>query len=280
MMVSATALHIGPLMLPWQIVLLLTGLVLVYGAGRYFKHKQQWPEPSWRIFSDSLWTSFWVGLIAARLVFVLMHADLYLATPLDIIKIQDKGFHFYGGLIAGIGWFLWKNRALANLPKAILIALFVAIQLCLNWGIQSVLPQQNQYPDLQFQNLQQQQVPLQHWVGKPTVINLWASWCPPCHREMPVLHQAQQDYPDIHFVMLNQGETTDTVQDYLRQHRFNFQHVLFDPQGDMATQMNMYGLPSTLFFNAQGQLVHRHMGELTQPMLRRYINDLSAPSSK
>ena len=46
MMVSATALHIGPLMLPWQIVLLLTGLVLVYGAGRYFRHKQQWPEPS------------------------------------------------------------------------------------------------------------------------------------------------------------------------------------------------------------------------------------------
>ncbi|QFS17361.1 TlpA family protein disulfide reductase [Acinetobacter indicus] len=280
MMVSATALHIGPLMLPWQMVLLLTGLVLVYGIGRYFRHKQQWPEPSWRIFSDSLWTSFWVGLIAARLVFVLMHADLYLATPLDIIKIQDKGFHFYGGLIAGIGWFLWKNRSLANLPKAILIALFVAIQLCLNWGIQSVLPQQNQYPDLQFQNLQQQQVSLQHWVGKPTVINLWASWCPPCHREMPVLHQAQQDYPDIHFVMLNQGETPDTVQDYLRQHRLNFQHVLFDPQGDMTTQMNMYGLPSTLFFNAQGQLVHRHMGELTQPMLRRYINDLSAPSSK
>lgn len=280
MMVSATALHIGPLMLPWQIVLLLTGLVLVYGAGRYFRQKQQWPEPSWRIFSDSLWTSFWVGLIAARLVFVLMHADLYLATPLDIIKIQDKGFHFYSGLIAGIGWFLWKNRSLANLPKAILIALFVAIQLCLNWGIQTVLPQQNQYPDLQFQNLQQQQVPLQHWVSKPAVINLWASWCPPCHREMPVLHQAQQDYPDIHFVMLNQGETTDTVQDYLRQHGFNFQHVLFDPQGDMATQMNMYGLPSTLFFNAQGQLVNRHMGELTQPMLRRYINDLSAPSSK
>lgn len=280
MMVSATALHMGPLMLPWQMVLLLTGLVLVYGAGRYFRQKQQWPEPSWRIFSDSLWTSLWVGLIAARLVFVLMHADLYLATPLDIIKIQDKGFHFYGGLIAGIGWFLGKNRALANLPKAILIALFVAIQLCLNWGIQTVLPQQNQYPDLQFQNLQQQQVPLQHWVGKPIVINLWASWCPPCHREMPVLHQAQQDYPDIHFVMLNQGETTDTVQDYLRQHGFNFQHVLFDPQGDMATQMNMYGLPSTLFFNAQGQLVHRHMGELTQPMLRRYINDLSAPSSK
>ncbi|AVH14113.1 TlpA disulfide reductase family protein [Acinetobacter indicus] len=280
MMVSATALHMGPLMLPWQIVLLLTGLVLVYGAGRYFRHKQQWPEPSWRIFSDSLWTSLWVGLIAARLVFVLMHADLYLATPLDIIKIQDKGFHFYGGLISGIGWFLWKNRALANLPKAILITLFVSIQLCLNWGIQTVLPQQNQYPDLQFQNLQQQQVPLQHWVGKPTVINLWASWCPPCHREMPVLHQAQQDYPDIHFVMLNQGETSDTVQDYLRQHQFNFQHVLFDSQGDIATQMNMYGLPSTLFFNAQGQLVHRHMGELTQPMLRRYINDLSAPSSK
>lgn len=280
MMVSATALHVGSLMLPWQIVLLLTGLLLVYVAGRYFRQRQQWIEPSWRIFSDSLWTSFWVGLIAARLIFVLIHADLYLATPLDILKIQDKGFHFYGGLIAGIGWFLWKNRALANPPKATLIALFVAIQLCLNWGIQSVLPQQNQYPDLQFQNLQQQQVPLQHWVGKPTVINLWASWCPPCHREMPVLHQAQQDYPDIHFVMLNQGETTDTVQDYLRQYRFNFQYVLFDPHGDMATQMNMFGLPSTLFFNTQGQLVHLHMGELTQPMLRRYINDLSAPSSK
>lgn len=104
---------------------------------------------------------------------------------------------------------------------------------------------------------------------------MWASWCPPCHREMPVLQRAHDQHPEMNFIMLNQGEDQVTVHKYLKRYRLNFKDVLLDPQGEMPQQMNMHGLPSTLFFNAQGQLIARHMGELTPAMLQQYLKKIS-----
>src|SRR5690625_5589848 len=42
--------------------------------------------------------------------------------------------------------------------------------------------------------------------GKPTVINLWATWCPPCRREMPVLEKSQNTYKNVNYVFINQDE--------------------------------------------------------------------------
>ncbi|WP_459655422.1 TlpA family protein disulfide reductase, partial [Achromobacter xylosoxidans] len=65
--------------------------------------------------------------------------------------------------------------------------------------------------------------------GKPTVVNLWASWCPPCRREMPAFEQAQAANPDIHFVFLNQGEAASTVRQYLDEHAPSLANALLDP---------------------------------------------------
>src|SRR5690606_41651094 len=46
---------------------------------------------------------------------------------------------------------------------------------------------------------------------RPTVVSLWATWCPPCIREMPVLEDAQQRYPGVNFVFANQGEHPETI---------------------------------------------------------------------
>ena len=88
---------------------------------------------------------------------------------------------------------------------------------------------------------------------------------------MPVLYQAQQDYPNVQFVMLNQGETPEAIVSYLHRYQLNFNNVLFDPHGEMPQHMNMYGLPSTLFFNAQGKLIDTHMGELTHAALHQKV---------
>ena len=52
--------------------------------------------------------------------------------------------------------------------------------------------------------------------------------------------------------------------------------MLLDPAARLGQHFNMFGLPSTLFFNAQGELVDHHMGELTKPMLQHYLKKIQA----
>ncbi|RKG29891.1 TlpA disulfide reductase family protein [Acinetobacter tianfuensis] len=276
-MISSEALYLGPLMLPWTLIILIIALTVMALLGKYAGQRLNWSDNIKSELQDSIWTSVWVGLISARLVFILLNIEAYAASPIDMIKIQDKGFHLMGGVVAGGAWFYWKNR---NLMMKAKVALMLSFTAAAGAGLllQTVLQQETHYPDLHFSVLQKngavsaKQAALSSFEGKPTVVNLWASWCPPCHREMPVLARAQSQHPNVQFVMLNQGEDSAAVSAYLKRHQFDFQHVLLDTHGEVPAAMNMFGLPSTLFFDAQGRLLERHMGELTPAMLQQYLN--------
>ncbi|RZA30487.1 MAG: TlpA family protein disulfide reductase [Proteobacteria bacterium] len=58
-------------------------------------------------------------------------------------------------------------------------------------------------------------IDLSQFESRPTMVNLWATWCPPCVREISVLHAAQIGNPDVHFVFINQGESSERVGHWL-----------------------------------------------------------------
>ncbi len=116
-----------------------------------------------------------------------------------------------------------------------------------------------------------------HYTGKPVVLNLWATWCPPCRREMPILAKAQADYPGVVFLMVNQGEQAPTVQRFLEQQGLKFNHVLLDPLSEAMQTFGSRGLPTTLFFDAQGKLVDSHMGEITAARLKDVVEHRLSP---
>jgi len=122
-------------------------------------------------------------------------------------------------------------------------------------------------PALNFQSLQGQTVPLTAFKGKPAVVNLWATWCPPCVREMPVLQQAQVDRPGVNFVFLNQGESAAKVDAWLRARNLGLNNVLLDEARTAGAAFKQSALPMTLFFDAQGRLVSTRIGELSQATL-------------
>ena len=111
------------------------------------------------------------------------------------------------------------------------------------------------------------------------VINLWATWCPPCRREMPVLAQAQQQRPDVRFIWINQGESAETVMGYLQREQATaplpLAQVLFDPQQQAGRHWRQRGLPSTYFYGADGRLCGMRMGELSRASLAQHLKECS-----
>ena len=114
-------------------------------------------------------------------------------------------------------------------------------------------------------------VDLGSYRGRPVVLNLWATWCPPCRREMPAFEQAQAAFPKVAFVMVNQGESAQHARAFLEREGLTLTDVLLDPSSRTMQEMGTRGLPTTLFFDTQGQLVASHVGELTIASLKDAI---------
>jgi len=128
-------------------------------------------------------------------------------------------------------------------------------------------------PDLQLATLNNSPISLRSYAGQPVVLNLWATWCPPCRREMPVLEQAQAAFPDVAFVLVNQGESAQQAQAFLESEGLALMDVLLDPSSETMQALRTGGLPTTFFFDAEGQLVDLHLGEITMADLKGKISN-------
>lgn len=257
------AINIGPLSFP--IALLATfGAVL---ASTYIVRRLG--RASGVDAELTLWFLILFALLVARAAFVASYADLYLAAPLGILDIRDGGFSAPAGIVTMLttgAWFAWRR---APMRKPLLGAV-VAGSLVLLLGAAITLAPRDApapIPALALTGLDGHPVQLGSLAGKPVVINLWASWCPPCRREMPVLRQAQLSHPEITFVFANQGETADAVRRYMAAEQIALDNVLLDAGSQLGTATGSGALPTTLFYDAKRGLVERRLGELSAATL-------------
>lgn len=221
------------------------------------------------------------GLVAARLAFVLQFHDAYLKAPLSILDIRDGGWHSAIGLGAALAY---AGVALARhgaLRKPLLAAFGTAggLWLAATMALSAGGSEDVRMPPLALPATDGTTVRLSTFVGRPAVVNLWATWCPPCQREMPVLQKAQASRPDVHFVFLNQGESPRQVADYLARSGLPLRNVILDARGEAGTALGHRALPTTLFFDAGGRLVDTRVGELSEASLAERLSKLvpSAP---
>jgi len=264
------AIQIGPLSLPAGFLLLAlatgialwTGHLLARGAGVDVESR--------------LYRALLAGVLCARLGFVLQHLDAYASAPWSILDIRDGGWSAWSGLLGAWIYSLVAVRRSAAMKKPLLSALALSSTV---WAIGMVflaMPPREvpTLPDFDALSLEGDRISLPAYAGKPAVINLWATWCPPCRREMPALERAQNQHPDVHIVFLNQGETPARIQQFLAENRLSLRHVLLDPQGEVARSLGHRSLPTTLFFNAEGRLADVRVGELSYPTLAQRIDAL------
>jgi thiol-disulfide isomerase/thioredoxin len=267
-------LQLGPLTFPFALLLAMTALVLGMSAGRSIGRRAGIDaEPL-------LWRLLLVGAVAARLAFVLQFHEAYLKAPLDILDVRDGGWTPLAGLAAAAVYAIAAGLRRSPLRPPLAAALGTV---ALVWAVGTLVlgaltSEVTRVPALRMQALGGQSVALTDFKGKPTVLNLWATWCPPCRREMPVLLQAQAQRPDVNFVFLNQGESGPTVQAFLAAQRLPLRNVLLDVRGEAGIQLGHRALPTTLFFDASGLLVDARVGELSPATLGQRLAAFSPPS--
>ena len=128
--------------------------------------------------------------------------------------------------------------------------------------------------DLSFTRISGKPIQRSAFIGKPAVVNLWAAWCGPCRREMPLLHDAQRHYPNVTFVFANQGEEAGVVQEYLTKANISLDNVVLDSRRDIARLAGAAVVPTTLFFDRRGALQSMHAGALLPENLAKTLHDL------
>lgn len=267
------SLSLGPFSLPVDTALTFFSLALFLAATHWFGRKNL--DRAW--LNDGAFYAIVIGFITARIVFVAQLWEVYQVDWLSIIDVRDGGFSkqfgWYAGVIALVLFAHNKRDVKRVYFQASAFALLCALPLYV-W--QSIAATKPSVPTSSVATIEGNTVSLSTFSGKPIVLNLWASWCPPCRREMPVLARAQQNQPDIAFVFVNQQESPKQVSDFLRTHDFVLNNSYLDYTGQVASELGAYGLPTTLFFDHKGELIGNHVGEVSAATLAHYLTQFES----
>ncbi|MET0207426.1 MAG: TlpA disulfide reductase family protein [Burkholderiaceae bacterium] len=254
---------IGPFVLPWTFLHLVGAVGVALGLHAWLARRRGQDAGA------LLWRCLIVGVVFARLGFIYQYKELYAAHPLSIVNLRDGGWSAEVGIVA---MWMFATLHLRNLPRMRMTAilplaagtvLFIAGQIAL-----VMQPREGQLPALTLDRAGGGTLSLTAFRGRPVVLNLWATWCGPCVREMPALQAAQRERPDVHFVFVNQGEPAGQVTAWLRAQQLQLQNVAIDEHRQASAAFKQRGYPTTLFFDGSGQLVEQRTGELSEAALQ------------
>ena len=134
-------------------------------------------------------------------------------------------------------------------------------------------------PDFQLEDMDGEKYSLESYRGKVVILNFWATWCPPCRREIPSMEALYQTFKDEAFAILaiNEWETEDHVFAFMGELPVEPGFpILFDPDSEVAQSFGVKGLPTTLLLDTQGKIVYRAVGgrDFDHPEVKKIIREL------
>lgn len=123
-----------------------------------------------------------------------------------------------------------------------------------------------------------ERIKFEQYKGKVVFLNIWATWCGPCRREMPTIQSVYEKMsPEgVEFVILSVDRDSDEpkIGKYISQYNFTF--PVFRPSGTLTSQLDVPGIPTTFIISKDGKIVSKEVGatNFDTPKFRKFLSDL------
>ena len=134
-------------------------------------------------------------------------------------------------------------------------------------------------PSFTLEDMDEEKISLADYKSKVVLLNFWATWCPPCRREMPSMERLYQKFngEDFTVIAINQMETGDHVFAYTGQLEVDPTFtILFDSDSKISRTYNVKGLPTSFLIDKKGVIRYRAIGgrEFDHPEVEKQIKKL------
>jgi peroxiredoxin len=182
------------------------------------------------------------------------------------LTTKPSPLRFYAMLLIGVG----------------LVAVGIVLFMLLNNpaaspGDLSAVPVQVDFaaPKLTLEDLSGKTVSLDDYLGSVVLVNLWATWCPPCREEMPALQAFYENYKADGFalVAINQEETREIVEPFVKEFGLTFP-IWLDLNYQAEQEFKTESLPSSFVIDRTGRVRLMWFGSISKKNLEKYVTDV------
>lgn len=218
------------------------------------------------------WIALLAGILVARAVYVAENHAAYMVEPWTVIALWQGGFNWWAGVMGAalvivllLRWHRATGLLLAGLAGLALIHL---------GGMHMLASPARPLPEgIVVAHADGRALALDDLRGQPFVLNIWATWCPPCRREMPMLIDMAGS-SDVPILLVNQRESPTVIDAFLKREKLATSAIFLDPTGSLVTATGAQAFPTTLFVDAAGLIRATHAGEISRAALAAAIRDL------
>ena len=167
---------------------------------------------------------------------------------------------------------------------AVVAVVLIAVFAALGWGLANRSPATGRSgitrvgkpaPEFAMTTFDGARFELAEHLGRPIVINFWASWCVPCRSEASTLEGAWRASRGLGvlFVGVDTDDSEESAREFVREFGITYPNGL-DPDGEITVDYGVVGLPVTFFVGRDGTIERRWVGEISGPQLARWLDDL------
>lgn len=260
-------IQIGPLMLAMDRAIVIAAIWAFISMGAFIEARTQTRA------GRAAWIALLAGLAAARAGYVIVNWPAFAVEPWTIFAIWQGGYAFWPGVFAAAVALLVSlgtARAMGAMmgTLAALTLIFLVAQVTLLATPATPFPE-----GIRVARANGEAISLAGLRGKPFVLNLWATWCPPCRREMPMVIDVARG-STVAVLLVNQGEDVEKVRRFLASQNLPADDVFLDARSTIGAALGSRVFPTTLFVDAKGRIRSSHAGEISRAALMAAIRDL------